>query len=92
MFTRHGRRPILAAEQWPYPAHSVFNPGFRRLGPAMLPDNKDAALLAWLDEHGEAPGAGPQRGFRGRALATRSWREGYGQAQPAFILSIPIPG
>ena len=27
LFTRHPRNPILTAEMWPYPCHSVFNPG-----------------------------------------------------------------
>ena len=32
LFRRHGRNPILRAADWPYPAHSVFNPGATRLG------------------------------------------------------------
>lgn len=31
LFERHGDAPILAAADWPYPAHSVFNPGAMRL-------------------------------------------------------------
>ena len=27
LFARHPRNPILTAEMWPYPCHSVFNPG-----------------------------------------------------------------
>jgi len=27
LFHRHERNPILSAADWPYPAHSVFNPG-----------------------------------------------------------------
>ena len=27
LFKRHERNPILTAADWPYPAHSVFNPG-----------------------------------------------------------------
>ena len=27
LFTRHGNAPILTAKDWPYPAHTVFNPG-----------------------------------------------------------------
>jgi predicted GH43/DUF377 family glycosyl hydrolase len=27
LFERHKRNPILTAADWPYPAHSVFNPG-----------------------------------------------------------------
>ena len=28
---RHDRNPILSAQDWPYPVHSVFNPGATRL-------------------------------------------------------------
>jgi predicted GH43/DUF377 family glycosyl hydrolase len=31
LFHRHGTNPILTAEDWPYPAHSVFNPAATRL-------------------------------------------------------------
>lgn len=31
LFTRHEQNPILEAGRWPYPAHSVFNPGAVRL-------------------------------------------------------------
>jgi predicted GH43/DUF377 family glycosyl hydrolase len=31
LFTRHPRNPILRAEDWPYPVHTVFNPGAVRL-------------------------------------------------------------
>ena len=31
MFHRHATNPILTAEDWPYPAHSVFNPAATRL-------------------------------------------------------------
>jgi len=31
LFTRHPGNPILTAEMWPYPCHSVFNPGAVRL-------------------------------------------------------------
>ena len=27
LFRRHDANPILTAAQWPYPAHTVFNPG-----------------------------------------------------------------
>ena len=27
LFQRHPTNPILTAKQWPYPAHTVFNPG-----------------------------------------------------------------
>ena len=29
--SRHGRNPILTAADWPYPAHTVFNPGATKL-------------------------------------------------------------
>lgn len=31
LFTRHAANPILTAADWPYPAHTVFNPGAVRL-------------------------------------------------------------
>ena len=31
LFSRHPRNPILTADMWPYPCHSVFNPGATRL-------------------------------------------------------------
>jgi len=31
LFRRHGSNPILKASDWPYPAHTVFNPGAVRL-------------------------------------------------------------
>jgi predicted GH43/DUF377 family glycosyl hydrolase len=31
LFQRHERNPILTAADWPYPAHTVFNPGATRL-------------------------------------------------------------
>lgn len=31
LFQRHPSNPILTAEHWPYPAHTVFNPGATRL-------------------------------------------------------------
>jgi len=31
LFRRHERNPILAAADWPYPVHTVFNPGATRL-------------------------------------------------------------
>lgn len=31
LFQRHAHNPILTAADWPYPAHSVFNPGATKL-------------------------------------------------------------
>ena len=31
LFHRHEKNPILTADDWPYPAHTVFNPGAARL-------------------------------------------------------------
>jgi predicted GH43/DUF377 family glycosyl hydrolase len=31
LFQRHPKNPILTAAEWPYPAHTVFNPGATRL-------------------------------------------------------------
>jgi predicted GH43/DUF377 family glycosyl hydrolase len=30
-FDREERNPILSAQDWPYPVHTVFNPGATRL-------------------------------------------------------------
>ena len=35
LFHRHPRNPILTAADWPYPAHTVFNPGATRLRDGM---------------------------------------------------------
>ena len=32
VFTRYSGNPILTAEKWPYPAHTVFNPGAAEVG------------------------------------------------------------
>ena len=32
LFQRHFDNPILTAQDWPYPAHSVFNAGACRVG------------------------------------------------------------
>ena len=45
VFTRHGARPILAADQWPYPVHSVFNPGAARL------EDGSTLLLVRAEDH-----------------------------------------
>ena len=44
-FIRHGSNPILTAAQWPYPAHSVFNPGAVRLG------DGTTLLLCRVEDH-----------------------------------------
>lgn len=31
LFNRHGEKPVLTAAEWPYPVHTVFNPGAVRL-------------------------------------------------------------
>jgi len=31
LFRRHDKNPILTAADWPYPVHTVFNPGVARL-------------------------------------------------------------
>ena len=31
LLERHPKNPILTAAEWPYPVHSVFNPGATRL-------------------------------------------------------------
>jgi len=45
LFTRVGRQPILGAASWPYPAHSVFNPGAIRLA------DGTTLLLCRVEDH-----------------------------------------
>jgi predicted GH43/DUF377 family glycosyl hydrolase len=47
LFHRHGENPILAASDWPYPAHTVFNPGATR-----LPDGTTLLLCRVEDRRG----------------------------------------
>jgi predicted GH43/DUF377 family glycosyl hydrolase len=44
LFTRHEKNPILSAADWPYPAHSVFNPG------ATLLEDGTTLLLCRVEE------------------------------------------
>ena len=59
LFTRHPSNPILTAEDWPYAANSVFNPGATRLASGLtyrvLPlsdEQKRAALAAHAHTRG----------------------------------------
>jgi len=45
LFTRKGKQPILTAAFWPYPAHSVFNPGATRLA------DGTTLLLCRVEDH-----------------------------------------
>jgi predicted GH43/DUF377 family glycosyl hydrolase len=45
LFTRCGQQPILTAAHWPYPAHSVFNPGAVRL------EDGSTLLLVRVEDH-----------------------------------------
>ncbi len=47
LFQRHGLNPILKAADWPYPAHSVFNPGA-----TLLPDGSTLLLCRVEDRRG----------------------------------------
>jgi len=47
MFTRHKLNPILTAADWPYPVHSVFNPGA-----TLLPDGTTLLLCRVEDRRG----------------------------------------
>lgn len=47
LFQRHEQNPILTAADWPYPAHTVFNPGAIR-----LPDNTTLLLCRVEDRRG----------------------------------------
>ncbi|MBZ0120914.1 MAG: hypothetical protein K8H88_28225 [Sandaracinaceae bacterium] len=47
LFRRHARNPILTAGDWPYPVHTVFNPGAVR-----LPDGTTLLLCRVEDRRG----------------------------------------
>lgn len=49
LFTRHPTNPILTAEDWPYPAHTVFNAGATR-----LPDGTTLLLCRVEDRRGHS--------------------------------------
>jgi predicted GH43/DUF377 family glycosyl hydrolase len=49
LFQRYERNPILTAAQWPYPAHTVFNPGATR-----LPDGTTLLLCRVEDRRGHS--------------------------------------
>lgn len=49
LFIRHPGNPILTAENWPYPANSVFNPGA-----ALLPDGSTLLLCRVEDMRGHS--------------------------------------
>ena len=49
LFHRYERNPILTAAQWPYPVHTVFNPGATR-----LPDGTTLLLCRVEDRRGHS--------------------------------------
>ena len=49
LFHRHPSNPILTASDWPYPAHSVFNPGA-----TLLPDGTTLLLCRVEDRRGHS--------------------------------------
>ncbi len=49
LFHRHERNPILTANDWPYPVHSVFNPGV-----TLLPDGTTLLLCRVEDRRGHS--------------------------------------
>jgi predicted GH43/DUF377 family glycosyl hydrolase len=49
LFSRHKRNPILAAADWPYSVHSVFNPGA-----TLLPDGTTLLLCRVEDRRGHS--------------------------------------
>lgn len=49
LFHRHDKNPILTAADWPYPAHTVFNPGATR-----LPDGTTLLLCRVEDRRGHS--------------------------------------
>ncbi|MFH1022228.1 MAG: glycosidase [Planctomycetota bacterium] len=49
LFRRHPQNPILTAEMWPYPVHSVFNPAA-----TLLPDGATLLLCRVEDRRGHS--------------------------------------
>ena len=49
LFQRHRRNPILTAADWPYPAHTVFNPAA-----TLLPDGTTLLLCRVEDSRGHS--------------------------------------
>ncbi len=49
LFHRHEKNPILTAADWPYPAHTVFNPGA-----TLLPDGTTLLLCRVEDRRGHS--------------------------------------
>jgi predicted GH43/DUF377 family glycosyl hydrolase len=49
LLRRHPKNPVLTAADWPYPAHSVFNPGAAR-----LPDGTTVLLCRVEDRRGHS--------------------------------------
>jgi predicted GH43/DUF377 family glycosyl hydrolase len=49
LFHRHSTNPILTASNWPYPAHSIFNPGA-----TLLPDGTTLLLCRVEDRRGHS--------------------------------------
>ncbi len=49
LFIRHNLNPILTAADWPYPVHSVFNPGA-----VLLPDGTTLLLCRVEDRRGHS--------------------------------------
>jgi predicted GH43/DUF377 family glycosyl hydrolase len=49
IFLRHPKNPILTAADWPYPAHTVFNPGA-----TILPDGTTLLLCRVEDRRGHS--------------------------------------
>jgi len=49
LFERHKQNPILTAAQWPYPAHTVLNPGA-----TLLPDGTTLLLCRVEDRRGHS--------------------------------------
>ena len=49
LFCRHESNPILTSKDWPYPAHSVFNPAA-----TLLPDGTTLLLCRVEDRRGQS--------------------------------------
>ena len=55
LFTRHPTNPILTASDWPYPVHTVFNPGAVRLvgGTTLLLCRVEDPRITFMEDLGK---------------------------------------
>ena len=53
LLRRHEQNPILTAADWPYPAHTVFNPGATRLADVAGPHYAPCGRLREMAKTGK---------------------------------------